>query len=543
MGYAHTVDDLARGPELTELHTGDLARRGPDGLWEITGRLNRNAKVFGLRLDLERIEHELAGAGLPARMVAVGDTLHAFVERLRLTRAVHSRVIGLTGLPPGAVRVHRVEAFPLSSAGKCDYAALASHAESVARTAAADERDSHSVGSLRDLFAVALGRPDASPADSFVSLGGDSLSFVEVSTQLGQRLGHLPSQWPTLPIAELAAMRPRRHRFTTPVDVSIVLRALALLMILVTHTDLAMIPGGAHILLAVTGYNLARFALAGRGGSRARHLLTALAAVAVPASLWIAGCVLVTGDYRPTTALFLNSVVGSPGWTPDWQFWFLEALVWAYVGIAVLLAVPPVARSQRRQPFAVAMAAVLATLALRYALVGVRAEGNEKYTVAVVLWAVALGWAASEARTRGQRVIVAVAAAVAVAGFFGDGQRELLVAGAVVLLLRSRPVLLPRVLVPALGTVAGASLWIYLTHWQVYPPLEDAGHAPTAILASLVVGVAAARAYAQATRGGTLAWRRLVAAHSQATPSPIEPVEITPPYPRPGLDKLDRRGS
>ena len=52
---------------------------------------------------------------------------------------------------------------------------------------------------------------------------------------------------------------------------------------------------------------------------------------------------------------------------------------------------------------------------------------------------------------------------------------------------------LPPLLARAAGVLAGASLFIYLTHWQVYPPLEDAGHQWLALGASLVVGIAYGR--------------------------------------------------
>ncbi len=94
------------------------------------------------------------------------------------------------------------------------------------------------------------------------------------------------------------------------------LRAVAIVMVVVTHTDLWLIPGGAHVLLAVAGFNLARFTLRVDGRrARARRLVATLAAVAVPASAWIAGCALVTGDYRISTAVYLNGVVGSGDWS------------------------------------------------------------------------------------------------------------------------------------------------------------------------------------------------------------------------------------
>jgi peptidoglycan/LPS O-acetylase OafA/YrhL len=505
MGYAETVADLAAGAETPELRTGDLARQADDGLFEITGRLNRCVKVFGLRLDLDRLEGQLEQSGLSGRLVAHDETLHAFVTGPRLVRRVRDRVALLASVPPGAVRVHQVAGIPRTAAGKCDYAELVRHA---AVTTAA--QDGASPASVRELYAAALGRTDVSGGDSFASLGGDSLSFVEVSAGLARRLGHLPRDWPHLTVDELTGTARRPRRFTVPVEIGVVLRAVAILMVVVTHTDIWMVPGGAHVLLAVAGYNLARFTLRTPGRrARTRRILAALGAVVLPASAWIAGCGVVTGDYRLPTALYVNGLVGSDDWSRDWQFWFLEALVWSYLGVAALLAVRRLDRWQRARPFATAMVLAGAALLLRYLVVGVQAEGTEKYSVAVVLWVLAVGWAAAEARSAGHRVLVAVTAVAGVLGFFGDLQRELVVAGSVVLLLWAGSVPLPRTAARLVQAVASASLWIYLTHWQVYPGLEAAGHAPAAILASVVVGLACCAAYsAAATAVARLTRRR-----------------------------------
>ncbi|MDQ4052931.1 MAG: AMP-binding protein [Actinomycetota bacterium] len=491
MGYAESPADLARGPETPELRTGDLARQADDGLFEVTGRLNRCAKVFGLRVDLDRVERQLREARLSARLVSDDGTLHAFVTHARQGRRTRDQVALLASVPPGAVRVHTLTDLPLTESGKTDYAALTRHA-AAAVTATNDPAET----SVRDLYAVALGRADVSGSDSFTSLGGDSLSFVEVSTRLARHLGHLPRDWPHLSIDELSRTTRRPRRLTTPVEIGMLLRALAIVMVVVTHTDVWLVPGGAHVLLAVAGYNLGRFTLrvAGRR-ERSRRMLMALAAVVVPASAWIAGCAAVTGDYRIITAFYLNGLVGADTWGPDWQFWFLETLVWFYLGVAALLAIRCVDHRQRLRPFATAMVVVAIALLVRYLFVGLEAHGTEKYSVAPVLWVLALGWAAAEARTRWQRVMVGGTAVVATLGFFGDPQRELLVAGSVALLLWARPVPLPRMVGRLVQVVAAASLWIYLTHWQVYPGLEAAGHAPEAIMASLVVGVGCSAAY------------------------------------------------
>ena len=59
----------------------------------------------------------------------------------------------------------------------------------------------------------------------------------------------------------------------------------------------------------------------------------------------------------------------------------------------------------------------------------------------------------------------------------------------ILLLLVDRAVPLPRWVAVTVQTIAAASLWIYLTQWQVYPELEDAGHPYAAVLAALLDGV------------------------------------------------------
>ncbi len=438
--------------------------------------------------------------------------LHAFTTRSRTGGRVQQHLVSHVGLPSSAVRVHRLESLPRTGAGKVDDVAL----RALARAAhpsdldGAAGRPAVTPTALRDLYAVLLGRPDAGLDDSFVSLGGDSLSYVELSTRLGSTVGQLPREWPTLTVTELAELAARAGedarggrwgRWSAPLEVGVVLRALAILIVVVTHVDLVLIPGGAHLLLAVAGYHLARFTLPTPGRrARGRRIVAAVAAVAVPSSLWIAATTLATGDYRWTTAVYLNGArsyrsEGGLRWTLDWQFWFLEAIVWGFLAVAAFLAVPAIDRWQRRSPFAVAAAVVVATTALRYLSVGVEGEGVERYAVPSVLFVLALGWAAAEARSHAQRLAVLAAAYAGLYGYFGDRQRELIVVGTVALLLWLRPLRLPVVVARPVGLLASSSLWIYLTHWQVYPSLEAAGHPYLAIGASLAVGIVAQAGY------------------------------------------------
>ncbi len=155
---------------------------------------------------------------------------------------------------------------------------------------------------------------------------------------------------------------------------------------------------GAHLLLILADYNLARFHLgAATTSATSSRIGWALMAIAIPAVLWIGAMALLVGDYDLSTVTFLNWAFWSETWDDRWRFWFLECLVWILAGIAVLFTFPRVRRCESRHPFGFALAVFAAAMALRFALTGWTADDIDHYTAPVVLWCVALGWLATRA--------------------------------------------------------------------------------------------------------------------------------------------------
>ena len=261
------------------------------------------------------------------------------------------------------------------------------------------------------------------------------------------------------------------------------------MLVLGTHANLFVIPGGAHLLLAVCGYNFVRFQLAGESPrARARSGLRSLAHLVIPSIIWI-GAVAVVLDVTFSTVLLLNGAFGSDSWTVQWQFWFLEAIVWTQVVALGLLSVPIMHDRGGAIRSASPWPSPWPRWALGSAWVGIEAGPTERYTPSIVLWCFALGWLIAAARTPWQRILASILAVVGVAGFFGEPQREAIVAGGLLLLTWVPAIPVPRVAARAFGSLAAASLYIYLTHWQVYPYLEM--KVPIlAVLSSLVVGLA-----------------------------------------------------
>jgi hypothetical protein len=491
LGYATGPADLADGRTVHELRTGDRAVQDDDGLYQVVGRRSRVAKLFGVRIDLDQVERILADIGIAARAVDQPDRLAVFVRSARDRRRAVTRLRERLCVPAFAVTCQVVAEFPLTAAGKPDYPRL---------RAITPGSEAGEPGDVRALYARLLARPDTGPDDTFASLGGDSLSYVEVSIRLEAMLGRLPRRWPEMTVAELTELSgpPPRHRSWRLLETPALLRALAIVAIVGTHTEWFTALGGAHVLLALMGYNLARFQLAGGSRSdRVARLLRSVRDLALPCMLWIGGVALVSDKYDWQTALFLNNLLGGDHWSDQWHFWFLEAAFLTLLLVTALLTVPALHRLESAYPWRTALVLLAVTLGFRWAVTGVEADAMERYAAPLVLWCIALGYVVARAHTRSQRVVASMLIAVAGYGFFGDPARELTVIGALVLLVWLPGLRLPGPLTRAVGAVASASLFVYLTHWVVYPPL-DADHDELAALLSIAVGLAVWAAYSQA---------------------------------------------
>jgi acyl-CoA synthetase (AMP-forming)/AMP-acid ligase II len=518
LGYAECPADLALGRTVHELRTGDVGRQREDGLFEVVGRRSRMAKVFGLRVDLDRVERLLAGHGLVVAAADGGDALvlavcsgAAPVDAARVTAVVRDEI----GVPSSGVRLVTPVELPRLPNGKTDYRALVQLAAPadpslVARPAAADPSlvarpavadpslvarpaaADPSLVALVDLFSDLLGRPDATGDDTFVGLGGDSLSYVEASLQLERMLGELPADWPTRPLRDLVRSARGSGRRGRSVETGVVLRALAIVAIVGSHANLFAVLGGAHVLLGVLGFNFGRFHADTPRAQRARAVSRSVVRVAVPSVLVIGLSSLWVEGLGWKQVLLLNGVLGSEGWTePAWHYWFIEAALALMIFSALLLAVPQVDRLVRRAPFWLPFGLVLVGLVPRFERLAVFPDGDVIHRGHAVFWLFALGWAAARSATVWHRLLLSTVVLACVPGFFvGDARRDLAVVLGMLALIWVSRVRLPAVVARAVGVLAAASLWIYLVHWQVYPWLEFRMPLAATVL-SLAAGVVA----------------------------------------------------
>lgn len=515
MGYAEHADDLALGPMLSELRTGDLGSVGPDGLLRLVGRRSGFVKVMGLRIDLGTVESVLESAGFVACVGGDELGLTVTVEPEAGTTSAETaararRLAGeASGLGPSAVAAAVVDDLPRLANGKVDRLACAA----LARGGSAGPGDGTADAGAGPTLAVSvagavadvLGLDSVDLDRSFVQHGGDSLSHVQASVRLEALVGPLPRGWHHRSLGELvelAASRPAAPADGTAgharwwsgwrtVETSVLIRAIAVVIICGSHIDLFRILGGAHTLLAVAGFNAARFGLSmPTTGGRWRATGRTLIGIAVP-TMAVALFGMVTHErYGWANVALANWVFGDVTYGFRNELWFIDALVASTLTLVAILSVPVVGRAWLRDPWRVAAAVALVALVPRFVILHL-AEGVLRGIMPTTFWLFAIGAAVAYADTRRRRLLTLAIAVVGGATFFPDDpQRTLTVLAGIAALTLLPEVRLPARAVPLVSLLASASLYVYLVQFQIL------GLVPTA-LGATVVAIAA----------GCLLWR------------------------------------
>jgi len=235
MGYAENRAGLATDETPHVLLTGDIACRNGAGLLYIVGRAARFVKLFGARINLDDVEADLRQAQLDcacagndeAIVVALSNSPAADCD------AAAERLSKKYGLPRFAVHVAAFDEIPKLANGKPDYQTILA-----SRPAGrVGPKVNHGPGTLSAFFGIVLSRPyyrevlseagailgvkrhdwagvgeiyrkltgrtQITANDTFTTLGGDSLGYVQMSIALEEYLGRLPAGWEHMTVLEL----------------------------------------------------------------------------------------------------------------------------------------------------------------------------------------------------------------------------------------------------------------------------------------------------------------------------------------------------
>lgn len=503
------------------LQTNDLGHMR-DGYLFFDGRADDLINCGGMKISPDLLEERIRSGIEPGARIAVakvpdaqrGDGILVAVQTgsSDTRRVKEMAVVALQGMgiaAGNALHVMAFDAIPITDTGKVRRGVLAERflsqqvSDADIKDAAADQ-----IGDVLSLFRHEFYGQVVTPDDSFETLGGDSLLYIQFSLSFEQRFGQLPDSWEKLSVAELQQAvgeigRSSWRRLESPT----LLRAFFIVCIIALHTNAFVYSpnwGAAYFLILLAGYSAARFQLPEiiRTGST-RTLWGTVKHVAAPTILTVAFLQVATQRFEVLPLLLVSNYL-DPHSLKGFLLYFVEFYVQLLVIVALLFSFPRVRRSFEARPMVSALALLLAAAALNQAIEFFW-DGDYNYHRSPwnYGWVFALGVflaTAKEQRTRILALAVAITAAFLKWGITSAG---LYVAGGCAIVLFIQAFSVPAPVKVLIAEIAGASLFIYLTHYVTISVVTKifAEERPwLALFSSVIVGVVLAHLYTWTSR-------------------------------------------
>ena len=217
------ADPFSDRPGALLYLTGDRAIARPDGVIEFLGRIDRQVKIAGHRVELAAVENALSASPLVADAAVVVLTVPSGEKQLvacvalaiptqnaeATLRAWLQARLSRTSTPQHWLFLERL---PINANGKLDRSALQTLCETrliatgpnpsksaakpneeaaTQRESCADE--SRTMAYLQEMWAKLLGRKAVTADENFFDLGGTSLLLIEMHTRLRSEFAATPS--------------------------------------------------------------------------------------------------------------------------------------------------------------------------------------------------------------------------------------------------------------------------------------------------------------------------------------------------------------
>lgn len=515
--------------ELTDaegwLQTNDLGHLR-DGCLHFDGRADDLINCGGQKVVPDQLEERIRArlkAGMQVAVAKVpdaqrGDGVLVAVAgdagQAGQAREAAAAALLEMGISAGsALHVMALDELPVTGTGKVQRRVLA---ERFARQQpAAPAPASPAPGEITDvlsLFQHEFPGQEVLPEDSFESLGGDSLHYIQVSLALESRFGQLPDHWEQMSAAELqrqvkASDAPAGTAGWRRLETVTLARAFFMVCIVALHTDAFVYSsnwGAAYFLVMLAGYSVARFQLPEiiRSGS-VRTLWGTIRYVAIPTILVDVALELATRKFEWPSLLLVSNYV-DPHTIQGYTFYFVEFYIQLLIFAALLFSFPPVREAFRARPMLSAVVLFLAAVAIDRSVESIwNGDYNFHRTPWHYGWCFALGMVIAAAKDMRSRVLALMLSIISVLVVWRLTSAAFYVGGGCAAVLFVRSLVVPAPAKVLVAEIAGASMFIYLSHYQMISLVKKAFGEPRPWLAlclSIVVGIIGAHLYALTER-------------------------------------------
>jgi len=503
------------------LQTNDLGHMR-DGYLFFDGRADDLINCGGMKIVPDQLEERIRARLEPGAQIAVakvpdaqrGDgVLVALQGDASGTGQVRDAAVAALremGIEAGsAMHVMAMDAIPVTGTGKVQRKALAEQfAAQQPATPDQIEADPADVNDVLSLFRHEFPGREVQSSDTFESLGGDSLHYIQFSLGFEKRFGQLPDDWEKLSASDLQHHVAKTGKSMWRRLESVTLtRAFFMICIVALHTEAFIYSpnwGAAYFLVMLAGYSVARFQLPEiiRSGS-VKTLLGTIKYVAIPTILLVALLQATTDTFAIMPLLLISNFL-DPNTLSGFHFYFVEFYLQLLLFAAVLFSFSKVREAFDARPMLSALALLLAVVIVDRTIESIwNGDYNYHRTPWHYGWPFALGMVLAAANDLRSRLLALAVSLLAVWLAWSVTSASLYVGAGCAIVIFVRAFIVPAPAKVVIAEIAGASMFIYLSHYEmiiIVAKIFGENKPWVSLILAVLVGIALSHIYAWSER-------------------------------------------
>jgi acyl-CoA synthetase (AMP-forming)/AMP-acid ligase II len=445
-------------------------------------------------------------------LIAVQDGA-ADVNRVRELAESALRELGVN--VGHALHIRVVEKIPVTQTGKVQRNLLSQQFVADPETTPTHNNASAATPfDVQSLFQHEFPTHRIGPEDSFESLGGDSLHYIQFSLAFEKQFGPLPLKWEQLSATDLQRqIDGSRNSIWRRLESVTLTRAFFSVCIVALHTKAFVYSpnwGAAYFLVLLAGYSVARFQLPEiiRSGS-VKSLLGTIRYVAIPTILLVALLQVLTRRFEITPLLLVSNFL-DPHTLKGYTFYFIEFYLQLLALASILFSFSKIRESFRTNPKLSACVLFVAVVVIDRTIEATW-DGNFNYHRSPWHYApiFALGIIMAFANDTRSRLFASAIALITAYLIWGLTSAAYYVGGGCLIVLFINAFMVPAPIKFLVAEIAGASMFIYLGHYEILSIVKKVFGVEMpwlSLVLSIAVGVIVSHSYSWCERKFARMW-------------------------------------
>jgi acyl-CoA synthetase (AMP-forming)/AMP-acid ligase II/acyl carrier protein len=347
--YGGRADDL--------INCGGI-KVNPDSLQE---KINRRLNIEN-KIAVCRINDEFRGDGF---FVAIEE--NTGINASKVVDTTMDELLALGVNARSSIKVQEVASLPRTDTGKIqrkELAKLFSDSSPNINIKVKPAKDC----SVHELFSRIFLNTKIKATDTFTSLGGDSLNYVQMVMLLEEKFGSAPANWDNMSIKQLENIKQSNTSNSIGwVDTSIFLRFIAILGVVAIHSGDKALGGATWLLFILIGYNLARFKANDLISSNIWSWIGTFSLITlIPYYCLVAFHQIWNHNFDINRILLYENLIKA-NITLLFPFWFVQVLLQCLILFGIIFSIPALRHRASTTPFNFALILLFIFLAIRAA--------------------------------------------------------------------------------------------------------------------------------------------------------------------------------